>query len=287
MMKPSLAAIAVLSLGVALIGVAPAPPSAEEYYAHAVAQMRAHPVPAYATYDAVVHGLNCAVDKKGEMTCSLTLGKSKEQRSEPLSVALRQSDQRVALRQSGRAAVFGDSTFLNATWPGVDELIRNGFTGTRPFTPTPAPSPEAKTALPVIAVVSALSAENYNVYDDGPASCSTGRAGHAVRLAARHDPIKYPLTQATIDVGTGDFCAVRFNARIEGPLDLVGATGSAWLDLAGVEGYDVVTDERFDVDARAVGIAVKHFGVNIDYSNFAFPKSLAAGLFATAAPSKS
>jgi hypothetical protein len=272
--------MAAVVAAVTLLGVSPVPPSAEEYYAQAVARMRAHPAPAFATYDALVSGLQCDVGAKGELNCSLSLGKA-PQRSSPLTVALRQSDGRVALAQRGRAAVLGDSTFLNATWPGVDEIIRRGFTGKRDAEPAPAPSPAADAALPVIATVSAFAADRYRAYDEGPTICSTGRPGHAVHLVARRDPMEYPLTEATVDVGTGDLCAVRFNARVEGPASLVGATGSARLDLERVGGYDVVSDEHFDVDLRAVGIAVKHFGIDIDYSNFAFPKAIDPGTFAT------
>jgi hypothetical protein len=37
---------------------------------------------------------------------------------------------------------------------------------------------------------------------------------------------------------------------------------------------------------RAVGIAVKHLDINVAYSNFAFPKSIAPQVFVTPTPSK-
>jgi hypothetical protein len=131
--------------------------------------MRSHTAPAFARYDASISGLNCTAEKAG-FTC--TLGKSTAQSEEPFSIDLRQSDGRVALHRDGRSVVFGDSTFLNATWPGIDALIRHGFTGmgsTPPSTPPPS-SDEAPSSLPVIAVVSTLSVANYNVYDAGLAS---------------------------------------------------------------------------------------------------------------------
>jgi hypothetical protein len=271
------------ALAAPLLGLAPAAPSAEEFYARAVTQMRSHPEPAFATYDASISGLDCSAEKAG-FTC--TLGKSTAQSEAPFSVDLRQSDGRVALRREGRTVVFGDSTFLNATWPGVDALIRHGFTGMGNAAPsTPAPLVEAPSALPVIAVVSTLSVANYNVYDAGVATCPNGDAGHALRLAARHDPLRYPLTGATVDLRTGDLCALRFNANVNAAGGLVGATSGAQLDLKNVGGYEVVTNERFDIDLRAMGIAVKHLNINVAYSDFTFPKAVAPQVFVTPTPS--
>jgi hypothetical protein len=267
-----------------LLGVTQAPPSAEEFYARAVGQMRGHPEPEFATYDASIGGLNCTAEKAG-FTC--TLGKSTAQSEAPFAIDLRQSDGRVALHRDGRSVVFVDSTFLNATWPGVDALIRHGFTGmgsTSPATPPPSPD-QAPSSLPVIAVVSTLSVANYNVYDAGAATCPNANGGHALRLVARRDPLRYPLTGATVDVRTGDLCALRFNANVNAAGGLVGATSGAQIDLKKVGGYDVVTNERFDIDLRAVGIAVKHLTINVAYSKFAFPTAIAPHVFVTPTPS--
>ncbi len=285
MVKRSLSAVfAGFALILPLVGVTPAPPSAEEFYARAVGQMRSHPEPAFARYDASISGLNCTAEKAG-FTC--TLGKSTAESEAPFATDLRQSDGRVALHRDGRSVVFGDSTFLNATWPGVNALIRHGFTGmgsTPPSTPPPS-SDEAPSSLPVIAVVSTLSVANYNVYDAGAATCPNGDGGHALRLVARHDPLRYPLTGATVDLRTGDLCALRFNANVNAAGGLVGATSGAQIDLKNVGGYAIVTNERFDIDLRAVGIAVKHLNINVAYSNFTFPKSIAPQVFVTPTPS--
>jgi hypothetical protein len=171
-------AFAGFALAALLLGLAPAAPSAEEFYARAVTQMRSHPEPAFATYAASISGLNCSAEKAG-FTC--TLVKSTAQSEAPFFVDLRQSDGRVAIRRDGRTVVFGDSTFLNATWPGVDALIRHGFTGVGNTSPsTPPPSDKTPSSLPVIAVVSTLSVANYNVYDAGVATCPNGDGGHAL-----------------------------------------------------------------------------------------------------------
>ncbi|MGA8100243.1 MAG: hypothetical protein WB810_16425 [Candidatus Cybelea sp.] len=275
------AALTGLALALPLLGVSPAPSSAEEFYAHAAEQMRRHAEPAFATYDASISGLNCSVEGVG-IAC--TLGRNTAKSEAPFSVDLRESDGRIALRKESASVILGDSTFLNATWPGIDAIIRHGFIGTR-SAPAPAPLPvQPPSALPVIAVVSALSVASYNVYDAGPATCSNGNAGHGVRLVARHDPLRYPLTAATVDLSTGDLCAVRFNAKLSAAAGLIGAPGGAQIDFENVAGYEVVTNERFDIDLRAIGIAVKHESVDVAYSDFAFPKTIDPEIFTTPSP---
>jgi hypothetical protein len=101
-------------------------PSAEEFYARAVEQMRHHPNQAFATYEASISGLNCRVTAGG-MEC--TLGRSTAESERPFPVKLRQSDGRVAINSQERPIVLGDSTFINPTWPSIDAIIRRGFTG--------------------------------------------------------------------------------------------------------------------------------------------------------------
>lgn len=269
-------------VAVPLLASSPAPPTPEEFYARAVEQMRKHPDPAFATYDASVRGLNCMFSD-GQMVC--TLGRSTPQSEKPFPVDLRQRDGRVAVNPGNKRMVFGDSTFLNPTWPGVDAIIRRGFTGMgASAAPAATPAPQAS-GLPVIAVVSALSAGDYNVYDAGAARCANGDAGHAVRLTARRDPMRFPLTGATIDLKTGGLCAVRFNAKVYGAAGLVGATGGVNLNFENVSGYEVVSDEHFSIDLRAIGIAVKHLDITVSYSNFAFPKAIDPRVFVTPSPS--
>lgn len=282
MMKRSLCVLMLAGVAMALplTDVSAPPPSAEEFYARAVEQMRRHPDPAFATYDASISGLNCRV-KAGGMEC--TLGRSNAESEKPFSVDLRQSDGRVTINPQDKPVVLGDSTFLNPTWPGVDAIIRRGFTG---MSDAVSPSPtqvRSSSALPVIAVVSTFSVEYYNVYDAGASICATGDPGHAVRLIARRDALRYPLTGATIDLKTGGLCAVRFDAKVRAAAGLVGVTGGATLDLRNIGDYVVVANERFSIDLRAVGVAVKHLNINVSYSDFSFLKTIAPGVFVTPA----
>lgn len=275
------AVLAGIALASALLGVSPAPLSWEEFYARAVEQMRRHAEPAFATYDTSITGLNCSIEY---VSLACTLGISTAKSETPFLVDVRESDGRLALHREGKSVTLGDSTFLNATWPGIDTILRHGFIGAG-SAPSPTPLPvQPPSALPVIAVVSALSVTGYNVYDAGPATCSNGTAGHAVRLVARHDPLRYPLTGATVDLTTGDLCALRFDAKVRAAAGLVGATGGAQVDLENLAGYEVVTNERFDVDLRAIGVAVKHLRVEVTYSDFAFPKTIDPEIFATPSP---
>ena len=270
-----------LALAAPLLGTSPAPPSAEEFYARAVEQMRRHIEPTFATYDTSITGLNCAVEGV-QLDC--TLGRSTAKSEAPFLTDVRESDGRLALHHEGESVVIADSTFLNATWPAIDTILRHGFIGTG-STPAPTPLPvQPPSTLPVIAVVSAVSAASSNVYDAGPAICSNKNAGHAVRLVARHDPLRYPLTGATVDLTTGDLCALRFDAKVRAAVGLVGATGGAQLDLENLAGYEVVTNERFDIDLRAIGIAVKHLSIEVVYSEFSFPKAIDPEIFATPSP---
>lgn len=285
-MKRSLWAVALagFALALQLMGVSPAPPSAEEFYARAIEQMRHHPNPPFAMYDASISGLRCSV---AGASIECTLGQSTAASEKPFPVDLRQRDGRVAINPQNKHIVLGDSTFLNPTWPGVDAIIRRGFMGMNgaASTPTqPQPQSQSSSTLPVIAVVSAFAVANYNVYDAGATPCATGDSGHAVRLVARRDALRFPLTGATVDLKTGDLCAVRFNAKVNGAGGLVGATGGAELDLERVAGYDVVANERFSIDLRVIGVAVKHVKINVAYSDFAFPKMIDPGVFATPAP---
>ncbi len=270
-----------LALALPLLAVSAAAPTAEEFYAHAVAQMERHAEPVFATYDASISGLNCTI-QDNSLACGL--GRTTAASKTPFSMDIRERDGRLALQRAGQSIVLGDSTFLNATWPGVNAIIRHGFVGPQ-TAPTSTPLPvQPNLPLPVIAVVSALSVANYTVYDGGPATCANGNAGHSVRLVARRDRLRYPLTGATVDLTTGDICALRFSAKVNAAAGLVGATGGAQVNLESVAGYDVVVDERFDVNLRAIGIAVKHLAVEVAYSNFAFPATIAPDVFATPSP---
>jgi len=275
---------------------APAPPTAEAFYRRALAQTRQHASPGFATYAAKVDGIDCSVRPAEGVACNLKLS-GHSTTKEPLQVAYRSADDRVAVEEHGRSYAFDAGPFLNATWRGVDELIRWGFVGkpapaqqpAQALQPATAPQPAAtidpQSNLPVIAVVSSLSPDAYRVEDFGAARCSNGDPGHMVLLTAKRDPLRYPVSAAVVNMRTGDLCMVRFGARVYGVAGLVGATGDAELDLAQVNGYEMVQDEHVAINLRAAGIAVKRLDFDIAFSNYGFPQAISPVVFATPVPS--
>jgi hypothetical protein len=244
--------------------------------------MRGRPQPAFATYDATMRGLTCFVDRATAVGCTL----AGENAASQYAVAYRGQDRRIALQMDGKAIAMGDAPFLDATWPEIDALVRYGF-GTPPDAQHPTPAPlqtDPSSHLPVIAVVSSLAVSHYRVVDEGAAACANGDAGHEVHLIARRDPLLYPLSDAIVDLRTNTLCMLRFGAHAYLVAGLAGANGSADLDLAQVHGYDIVQDERFSINLRAAGIAVKHIDISVAYSDFAFPGTLAPDIFTTPAP---
>src|SRR5579862_7997417 len=92
-----------------------APPSAEAFYRRALEQTRGHATPSFATYLARVDGIDCSLEDAHEgVECSLKLS-GHSRTKEPLQIAYRSSDDRLALEQQGRSFRFG-GPFLNATW---------------------------------------------------------------------------------------------------------------------------------------------------------------------------
>lgn len=289
MMRSIFASIAALSFGLlpALARAqSPAPPSAETFYRQALEHTRDHLEPAFATYQAKVDGLDCSVEKGNGLDCRLKLS-GHVTTKEPFEMAYRTGDDRLAVQQQGNSFVVGDAPFLNATWQGVDGLIRYGFIGKPPSAPQTAPSIDPQSHLKVIAVVSALSPDAYHIEDVGPATCGNGDAGHTVHLIALRDPLRYPLEDATVDMRTDDLCMVRFGARANAIAGLFGANGVVELNLENQNGFVVVQDERFDIYLRTVGIAVKHVAIGIGFSDYAFPKNVSPVVFTTPEPSPS
>ena len=261
-----------------------APPSAVAFYRQALERTRDHLQPSFATYQAKVDGLDCSVEEGNNVACHLKIGGAQGSTKEPIAVSYRASDERLAMQQQGRSFVLSDVAFMNATWQGVDELIRYGFIGKPTVKPAPSASLDPQSHLPVIAVVSSLSPDAYRIEDVGPQACGNGDPGHMVHLIALRDPLRYPVDDAVVNMRTGDLCMVRFAPHANAMIGLVGANGEAELDLGSDNGFVMVQDERIVVFLRAVGIAVKRLNFNIAFSNYAFPSDLSPVVFTTPEP---
>ena len=197
-----------LALALPLLGVSPAASSAEEFYAHAAEQMRRHAEPAFATYDASISGLSCSVEGVG-IAC--TLGRSTAKSDLPFLVDLRESDGRIALRKESASVILGDSFFLDATSPGVDTIIRHGFTGTGSAVRRP-PSPRDRPgACRDRGRFSAFGVQFYRLRCRRR-ECSTGDAGHGVSVGGTSRSTSVPVDGATVDLPPAIYRR-GFNAR--------------------------------------------------------------------------
>jgi len=256
--------------------------SPEQLYARAVEHMKALPQPPNATYAVDIHvdGAGFLLDRKpdGRAEIGFVVGDRNAKPDGSFQAAYRSSDGLTALQtKPGQWADTTDPLF-DPTWSGISDWIRYGLHG-RPATATPMPSPTPAaqaTAVPEIAAVTAFGVAYYDVYDRGVKSCANGDPGHAVHLIAHRDPADHPLTDATIDLSTGELCALSFAVRQAGPVSL---RASIDLDLGTVNDQPVVTHESFVITVHVLAFAVKQIKAIATYHNFAFPQSLDPSLF--------
>ena len=277
-------------LAVASAGAASAaPPSATTYYERAVAAMQALPQLPDITYTIVANSENGTISihpaKGGGIAFTVGPGPNNTQR---VSAAYRAVDEKVALTFPGGKHGVGHVGILTPSWEGAYAFMHRGFLGA-PKTPTPGltPTPNLSASplptLPTIVVVRAFGSGFYRVTDNGAASCPSGAPGHALHLIARSDPQAHPLTDVIVDLHTMRFCAMRFavNQSFGG---VFGGTGFIQLNFASAGKYWIERHVLVDIEARALGIALKHIVLRFAYSAVAFPQSLPASLFATSPP---
>lgn len=259
------------------------PPSAEAFYASAMRETRGLAQPPNLTYTVHMHVEGAHfVHNSGDSGMDLTLG-GRGDHDADYDATYRGSDHLVSLRDSrGEHVVLGDPIF-NATWSGIYSMVRYGWGGAPAAAPSPAPvETDAQSHLPTIAVVASISAGNYIVQDEGAASCANGHPGHMVHLIARRDPMKYPLTDATIDLRTNRLCMLRFGVRYS----VVAASASALVEyqLADEDGYYLVKSAHFEMTGHALAMRVMHITGDMAYSAFAVPALVDPAAFVTPSP---
>lgn len=280
--------IAVFSCATIAVRADVPPPSAETFYANAVRNMRTLRQPPNLSYAIHMHVEGARfVQSPGESAMTLTLGGRGGDHDAVYDASYRGSDHLVSLKnRKGGHAVLQDPIF-NPTWSGIDALVRYGWGGAPAAAPATATATEIdpQSHLPVIAVVSSLGAGNYNVQDEGAAACANGHLGHMVHLIARKDPMKYPLTDATIDLQTMRLCMLRFGVKYS----VVAASATALVEynLADENGYYLVDSARFEMAGRALAMRVMHISGTMAYSGFAVPASIDPAVFSTPAPAAS
>lgn len=274
--------VAAFSCATLVARAAVQPPSAQAFYADAVRNMRTLLQPPNLTYAIRMHVEGAHFIQNSSDLIELTVGGKGGDHDAIYEAAYRGSDHLVSLKDRTKHTVLRDPIF-NPTWSGIDALVRYGWGG------APAAAPPATRAeidpqshLPVIAVVSSLGAGNYNVQDEGAAACANGHPGHMVHLIARKDPMKYPLTDATIDVQTMRLCMLRFGVKYS----VVAASATALVEynLADENGYYLVSSARFDMAGRALAMRVMHITGTMAYSEFAVPAVIDPAVFVTPAP---
>ncbi|HET9030062.1 MAG TPA: hypothetical protein VFN49_07795 [Candidatus Aquilonibacter sp.] len=250
------------------------PPSAKDFYARALHNMRSIQQPAFATYHVhvSVSGATFVVNRspKGPAFVGFAVGHSKPSPPD-FHAAYRDADGLTGVETpQGWGTV--RSPMFDPTWTGVSDWMRYGFDGRPESTGTPAPraTPSPKEP-PVIVTVSAMGVAYYNVTDEGAATCANGDAGHRVHLIARRDPQAHPLTDAVIDMRTQQLCGVRFGFRQSGPLS---ASGVIDLDLAAIDGTMLVTRERAQFNVHLLAIPLKPIVAEMRYGDFAFPDTV-------------
>lgn len=257
-----------------------APPSAEQYYAQALAAMNALPQPAYATYDTHVHvtgaGFVLSRQSDGESSIGLIVGGRTAKPDATFGAVHRRSDDLTALK-TPQGWAFESSPIFDPTWTGVDDWMRYGVYG-RPKTETPAPTPAPEpNGLKVIAAVRAMGVALYRVVDEGGAMCASGDPGHRVHLIAYRDPLRHPLTDAVIDERTDHLCFVRFG--LHQSIVAAGYDATIELNIDDVGGYSLVRSGKVTLTGRVAGFAVKSITMHFTYDRLAFPAALPTGTF--------
>jgi len=260
------------------------PPSALDFYKGAYDRMRAEEQPEYATYTTTIHTAGSRLimsrdTKNGDLEAGLSLGRPDKPGS--WEISLRSADESTSTALTDGTHGISRFPLFNPTWGGAYEMMRYGWDG--PPDPTPTPGGAAKKPAPapsdepVIAVVKAISPGFYRIEDGGPDTCEDGSEAHRVHLIAYHDPIAHPLTDAVIDLDTGDFCQLRFGLHANAVV--FGATGEMVLNFSRINSFQLVRDSSLSFDLRAAGIRLKHIAMQIDYSHFQFPAAIPDAVF--------
>lgn len=252
------------------------PPSARAYYRAAVAQMRGVPAPPFVTYRTEIPaGQSTLVVRVegGSVVVVLEMGGAAPPIHWDVAYAAASGLAYVTLADGTRL----QSTLatFDPTWTGVYRWMLRGFSAAPlPVAPSSPPSSGSKASpLPVIAVVSAMSADDYTIEDAGSGDCD-GHSGHALRLRATHDPQGHPLSGVTIDPATLRFCSLRFALRSGSVATNISSTVELHFGVVG--GYYLVTGGRIESDVRTMGIATAHYVTPFHYTHMTFPAALPA-----------
>lgn len=216
---------------------------APAYYREVLARMRELKEPAFMTYRTVVPGgdgsLVLSRDDNGDAELAVVAGAASPQ---TWNVAYQTSDgvASIALPDGTRAR--SSLAIFDPTWRGAYVWLHRGLGASTVASEPEAPSPEpAASAPPVLAVVTAINENVYDVSDGGAAQCPGGAPARRLLAHARSDPLAHPLTHALVDDATLRFCTMHFREHLVAPsltfdldVDLrFGRVGSYYLTQGG------------------------------------------------------
>ncbi|HEY1975714.1 MAG TPA: hypothetical protein VGG89_04180 [Candidatus Baltobacteraceae bacterium] len=192
---------------------------APAYYRVVLARMRDLKEPAFLTYRTVVPGgdgsLVVSRDDNGDAELAVVAGAASPQ---AWNVAYQTSGgvASIALPDGTRAQ--SSLAIFDPTWRGAYVWLHRGLGASAVASEPGAPSPEpAASGPPVLAVVTAINEDVYDVSDGGAAQCPNGAPARRLLTHARSDPLRHPLTQALVDDDTLRFCTMHFREHLVAP----------------------------------------------------------------------
>ena len=261
--------------------VAAAEPSAQAFYAKAVATMDRVLQPPYITYELQAQSDSVHV---GLQTIGGKVWLQFKGGSAPTdwNVKHRTQDyESEILDVSDRGARYVSARpFFDPTWFGAFRALRDGMLGyqnpdaQRDALTIAEPTAPPDGSLHTIAAVSVIGPSIYAVQDRGAATCPNGDPGHALHLVPRrHDP-RDQLSDVTVDLNSMRFCTIRFR------WNTLLSTLLVEQHYADVNGYWVVTDGSLDGSSHLLGMKINHFVWDYRMNNMTFPRDLPPDTFA-------
>lgn len=265
-----------LSLVLAALTAAPAPPSPLQYYSQALATMQRLPQPPHVSFEtiATARGIGIAQPcQKGKIEWTLSFGSHYLHQLGWHATYASDTDDEVIHTTSGETCRGPATVFDRLTWRGAYAWVRHGIFSQAPPAATQtndthvAPAP-----LKTIADVSVIAPGAYRVSDGGSQSCPSGSPGHALRFDPRFDSTNHPLRDAIVETRSMRICMIRFNLGTYQAAG-TGFRGDLTLDFGDVGGDWLVTSGHAAMALRGVGISLKSIVVDFRYASVTFPAS--------------
>lgn len=247
-----------------VLAAAPAP-APVQYYAAALAVMRALPQPAKIAVSVTAStnglGIYAGPSQSDPKMATFRAGSGYSQTSTAWSETFYPASDTATVDTETAKTLLGEGPLFDPTWTGAYDWLRYGLDG-RPHQNAAQTAPKPDPQLKTIATLTVMAPGAYRVTDAGAQACPDGSAGHHLQFAAKADWTRHPLTDITVDERTLRFCEVVL--RID-PQHVHGGTATVELDYADVNGYWLETHNHIDFLARLFGIGVRHLSIDANY----------------------